>query len=54
MTLIGPETKLNVHSLSAAEERPRRDKDDDMKQFEDFDEKDWWDQPTIRPIVRAV
>jgi hypothetical protein len=41
VTLIGPETKLNVHSLSAAEEKPRRDGDDDMKQFEDFDEQDW-------------
>jgi L,D-peptidoglycan transpeptidase YkuD (ErfK/YbiS/YcfS/YnhG family) len=43
VTLIGPETKLNVHSLSAAEQRPRPrgDEDDDMKQFEDFDEQDW-------------
>lgn len=42
VTLIGPETKLNVHSLSAAELRPRsRGDDDDMKQFEDFDEQDW-------------
>jgi L,D-peptidoglycan transpeptidase YkuD (ErfK/YbiS/YcfS/YnhG family) len=43
VTLIGPETKLNVHSLSAAEQRPRPrgEDDDDMKQFEDFDEQDW-------------
>jgi L,D-peptidoglycan transpeptidase YkuD (ErfK/YbiS/YcfS/YnhG family) len=42
VTLIGPETKLNVHSLSAAEEKPRAiDDEDDMKQFEDFDEQDW-------------
>ena len=43
VTLIGPETKLNVHSVSAAEQRPRprSDEDDDMKQFEDFDEQDW-------------
>jgi hypothetical protein len=34
---------LNVHSLSAAEQRPRPrgEDDDDMKQFEDFDEQDW-------------
>jgi len=43
VTLIGPETKLNIHSLSAAEANPRRrgDGEDDMKQFEDFDEQDW-------------
>ena len=42
VTLIGPETKLNVHSLAAAELRPRsRGDDDDMRQFEDFDEQDW-------------
>ena len=41
VTLIGPGTKLSIHSLSAAEEKPRRRDDDDMKQFEDFDEQDW-------------
>lgn len=42
VTLIGPETKLCVLSLSAADGAPASvDDDDDMKQFEDFDEKDW-------------
>lgn len=42
-SLIGPQTRLRVLSLSAAENKPAssRDDDDDMKQFEDFDEKDW-------------
>jgi L,D-peptidoglycan transpeptidase YkuD (ErfK/YbiS/YcfS/YnhG family) len=39
--LIGPGTRINVHSLSAAEQKPPSEIDDDMKQFEDFDEKDW-------------
>jgi hypothetical protein len=39
VTLIGPETKLNVHMLSAEEAKPRTlDPDNDMK---DFDEQDW-------------
>jgi L,D-peptidoglycan transpeptidase YkuD (ErfK/YbiS/YcfS/YnhG family) len=40
VTLIGPETRVNVHSLPSAEAAPPV-VDDDMKQFEDFDEKDW-------------
>src|SRR5215831_15255731 len=38
--LIGPGTRLNVLSLSAAEHKPAPEVDDDMKQFEDFDEQD--------------
>jgi len=42
LPLLGPETKLRIVSLSAAEEKPRASNDDeDMKQFEDFDEQDW-------------
>src|SRR5215471_14901564 len=42
VTLIGPETRVNVHSLPTGETSPRpSDGDDDMKQFEDFDERDW-------------
>ena len=41
VTLIGPKTRINVLSLSAAEQKPPSDADDDMKQFEDFDEQDW-------------
>ena len=41
VTLIGPETRLRIHSLSAAEETPSPGGDDVMKQFEDFDEQDW-------------
>ena len=42
VTLLGPRTRLNVLSLSAAEREPAPQGDDeDMKQFEDFDEKDW-------------
>src|SRR5215475_16051633 len=41
VTLIGPATRINVLSLSAAEQRPPPEVDDDMKQFEDFDEQDW-------------
>ena len=40
VALIGPETKINVHSIPASETAPKRG-DDDMKQFEDFDEQDW-------------
>jgi hypothetical protein len=40
--LLGPETRLRVLSLSAAEQAPSSaNEDDDMKLFEDFDEKDW-------------
>jgi len=41
VTLIGPETRLRIHALSAAEETPSPGGDDVMKQFEDFDEQDW-------------
>lgn len=41
VTLIGPRTRVNVHSLPQAETSPPSDGDDDMKQFEDFDERDW-------------
>jgi L,D-peptidoglycan transpeptidase YkuD (ErfK/YbiS/YcfS/YnhG family) len=41
VTLIGPGTRINIHSLSAAEQKPPSAEDDDMKQFEDFDEQDW-------------
>jgi L,D-peptidoglycan transpeptidase YkuD (ErfK/YbiS/YcfS/YnhG family) len=39
VTLVGPETRINVHSVPSAEALPSAD--DDMKPFEDFDEKDW-------------
>jgi len=39
--LLGPQTRLRIHSLSAAEETPSAGEDDVMKQFEDFDERDW-------------
>jgi len=43
VSLLDEKTPLNIHSLSAAEAKPRvRDEgDEDMKQFEDFDEQDW-------------
>src|SRR5262245_65958064 len=42
VTLIGPQTSVNVLSLPANEPAPSGDDDDqDMKQFEDFDEQDW-------------
>jgi L,D-peptidoglycan transpeptidase YkuD (ErfK/YbiS/YcfS/YnhG family) len=41
VTLIGPQTRLRIHALSAAEEKPLTGQDDVMKQFEDFDEQDW-------------
>jgi len=42
VTLLGPETQLRVLSLSASEQAPSSaNEDDDMKLFEDFDEKDW-------------
>jgi len=39
--LLGPKTRLRVLSLSAADQKPPPATDDDMKPFEDFDEKDW-------------
>ena len=41
VTLIGPATRINVLSLSAAAQKPAPAVDDDMKPFEDFDEQDW-------------
>jgi L,D-peptidoglycan transpeptidase YkuD (ErfK/YbiS/YcfS/YnhG family) len=41
VTLLGPTTRINVLSLSAAELKPATAVDDEMKQFEDFDEQDW-------------
>ena len=41
VTLIGPQTKINILSLPADEIAPPRAANDDMKQLEDFDERDW-------------
>jgi L,D-peptidoglycan transpeptidase YkuD (ErfK/YbiS/YcfS/YnhG family) len=42
VTLLGPETRLRVLALPVAETSPVvANDDDDTKQFEDFDEKDW-------------
>jgi len=41
VTLIGPQTRLNVLSIHADEIAPPSNDEQDMKQFEDFDEKDW-------------
>ena len=41
LPLIGPHTRLRVLTLSAADQKPPSEINDDMKQFEDFDEKDW-------------
>jgi L,D-peptidoglycan transpeptidase YkuD (ErfK/YbiS/YcfS/YnhG family) len=41
VTLIGPETRLNVLSAPAAEIAPPTGDEPDMKLLEDFDEKDW-------------
>ena len=41
VTLIGPGTHLNVHSLPSTETAPPSSDDDDMQQFKDFDERDW-------------
>jgi L,D-peptidoglycan transpeptidase YkuD (ErfK/YbiS/YcfS/YnhG family) len=41
LPLIRPQTRLRVLTLSAADQTPPSAIDDDMKQFEDFDEKDW-------------
>lgn len=42
VALIGPQTRLDIHSLPASEGGPSEgDDDQDMKQFENFDEKDW-------------
>lgn len=40
VALLKPTTRLRVLSLSSDEEKPSA-VDDDMKQFEDFDERDW-------------
>jgi hypothetical protein len=39
--LLTPQTALQVLGLSTAEGAPSEGTDDDMKQLEDFDEKDW-------------
>jgi L,D-peptidoglycan transpeptidase YkuD (ErfK/YbiS/YcfS/YnhG family) len=41
ISLIGPETRLQVLSLPADEGRVPADDDELMQQFEDFDEADW-------------
>ena len=41
VTLIGPETRLNILSTTAADNAPPSDGEQDMKLLEDFDEKDW-------------
>jgi len=41
VTLIGPETRLNVLAIPAVESAPPSADEQDMKPFEDFDEKDW-------------
>lgn len=42
VTLIDRRTRLRLLSLSAVETKPSSaDRDEDMKQFEDFDERDW-------------
>jgi L,D-peptidoglycan transpeptidase YkuD (ErfK/YbiS/YcfS/YnhG family) len=42
VTLLGPETRVRMLSLSASEQAPSSaNENDDMKLFEDFDEKDW-------------
>ena len=40
LPLIGPKTRLRVLTLSVADQKPPS-AIDDMKPFEDFDEKDW-------------
>lgn len=41
VTLIGPETRLQVLSLPADQEKAPTADDEVMQQFEDFDESDW-------------
>jgi L,D-peptidoglycan transpeptidase YkuD (ErfK/YbiS/YcfS/YnhG family) len=42
VTLIGPETRINVYSIPANETAPvAKEGDEEMKQFENFDEQDW-------------
>ncbi len=41
VTLIGPETRLNVLSIPAADNAPPTGDEQDLKLLEDFDEKDW-------------
>lgn len=41
VALLTPQTRLRVLSLPSSDGKPKAANDDDMKQFEDFDEKDW-------------
>ena len=41
VTLIGPQTRIDILPLPADETAPPGKGDDDMKLFEDFDERDW-------------
>lgn len=41
VTLLGPQTRLQVLSIPASETAPQPAADEDMAQFEDFDEQDW-------------
>ena len=41
VALLGPQTSINVLSVPASERTAAAGEDDDMKQFEDFDEQDW-------------
>ena len=41
VALLRPGVRLRVLSLSSAEGKPASADDEDMKQFEDFDERDW-------------
>ncbi len=41
LPLLTPNTRLRVLSLPSSDGKPSSFDDDDMKQFEDFDEKDW-------------
>lgn len=41
VSLIGPETKVRILSLPSTAISPSTGSDDDMKQFENFDERDW-------------
>ena len=41
LPLLTPNTRLRVLSLPSSHNGSSSSNDDDMKQFEDFDEKDW-------------
>lgn len=41
VTLLGPQTRLEVLSVPASDSAAPAAVDEDMKQFEDFDEQDW-------------